>query len=41
MSTEFSLTNDTNQLQGQVRKTGVFLNENGTVGTVQQVDLAL
>lgn len=41
VSTEFSLTNDANQLQGQVRRSGLFLNENGTVGTAQQVDLAI
>lgn len=41
VSTEFSLTNKENQLDGQIRSTGIFLNEKGTVGTVQHVDLAL
>lgn len=31
----------TNESQGQVRSTGVFLKENGSVGTMQQVDLAI
>ena len=31
----------TNESQGQVRSTGVFLKENGAVGTMQQVDLAI
>ena len=31
----------TNASQGQVRSTGVFLKENGGVGTIQQVDLAI
>jgi len=39
--TEFSIKNDTNQLQGQIRQTGIFLKEDGKVGTVQQVDLAI
>jgi hypothetical protein len=30
-----------NQLQGQLRSSSVFLRENGTVGTVQQIDLAV
>ena len=39
--TEFSVKSDTNQLQGQIRQTGIFLKEDGKVGTVQQVDLAI
>jgi len=39
--TEFSIKNDTNQLQGQIRQTGIFLKEDGKVGTIQQVDLAI
>ncbi len=39
-STEFSLNKLVdNTKQGQIRSTGVYINENGTVGTVQQVDL--
>ena len=40
-STEFSLKDNQQQLQGQVRQTGVFLRENGTTGTLQQIDLAV
>ncbi|MHB9094075.1 MAG: hypothetical protein ACYC21_05340 [Eubacteriales bacterium] len=36
-----TLGNSANELQGQVVKTGVFVNENGTVGTVQQIDLTV
>lgn len=41
IATSFSLKNDQNQLQGQVQTSGIFLRENGLVGTVQQVDLAV
>lgn len=41
VSTEFSLKDGANQLQGQVRKSGVFLKDNGLAGSVQQVDLAV
>lgn len=41
-ATEFSLnTLDTNQTQGIVRSTGVFLKESGGVGTIQHVDLVV
>lgn len=39
--TPFSIKNDENGLLGQVRDTGLFLNENGSVGTIQQIDLAV
>lgn len=38
-STLFSMKDGENNLLGQVQSTGVFLRENGGVGTVQQVDL--
>jgi hypothetical protein len=38
-ATPFSLKNDENELAGQVRSTGIFLQENGAVGTLQQIDL--
>lgn len=38
-NTEFALKNEENALAGKVRATGVFLKENGEVGTMQQVDL--
>lgn len=41
-ATQFSLNNaETNETNALVRKTGVFLRENGTAGTVQHVDLVL
>lgn len=38
-STDYSLNSSDNRVNGMVRKTGVFLYENGNVGTVQHVDL--
>ncbi|MCM1272407.1 MAG: hypothetical protein NC225_06215 [Clostridium sp.] len=41
-STEFSLNNmETNKTNGVIRSTGIYLKENGGVGTVQHVDLAI
>ncbi len=39
VATPFSLKDETNVLQGEIRSTGLFLRENGTAGTIQQVDL--
>lgn len=39
ISTEFAYKDDNNQTDGQLRSSGVFLNENGTAGTIQQIDL--
>lgn len=39
ISTEFNLKDTENQLNGQVASTGLYLNENGTPGTVQQVNI--
>jgi hypothetical protein len=39
ISTPFSIKDTDNTLQGQVRASGIFVNENGMVGTMQQVDL--
>lgn len=41
VSTPFALKNDKNQLDGQVRSSGITVNEDGSVGTVQQIDLAV
>ena len=41
VDTNYSLKNDSNDLQGQIRKTGIFLRENGNVGTVQHIDVAI
>lgn len=38
---DFNLTDNQNNTLGQVRSTGIYLNENGTVGSVQQVDLVV
>ncbi|MBU1418739.1 MAG: hypothetical protein KKI15_09640 [Proteobacteria bacterium] len=35
----FSLKDSQNSLLGQVQSTGIFLNENGLAGTIQQIDL--
>lgn len=40
-NTNFALKNENNETKGVIRKTGVFLYENGDVGSVQHVDLAL
>lgn len=40
-STDFTLTGQNNQTNALIRKTGIFLYENGAVGTVQHVDMAL
>lgn len=39
VATPFDIKNTSNQLLGSVRSSGVVLNENGTTGTVQQIDL--
>lgn len=38
-STPFTVKNDEQETQGQVASTGIYLNEQGGVGTVQQVNL--
>ncbi len=38
--TPFAIKDRANVLQGDVRGTGIYLSENGTAGTIQQVDLA-
>lgn len=40
-STEFSIKGAGNLLDGQVRSSGIYLNENGSAGTLQQIDLAV
>jgi hypothetical protein len=39
--TAFALTDDANELRGQVRRTGLYLSESGKAGSVQQVDIAV
>ncbi len=41
VDSQFDLKDDKNQLHGQISRTGIYVKENGTVGTVQQVDLAI
>lgn len=37
--TPFEIKNDQNELLGVVRESGIYIGQNGNVGTVQQVDL--
>lgn len=37
----FSLKDQTNQMNGVIKETGVFLREDGTPGTIQQIDLVV
>jgi hypothetical protein len=39
VATLFSMKSSDNELLGQVKSTGVFIGENGSAGTVQQIDL--
>ena len=41
INSPFELKSKENQLLGEIQKTGIYLNENGTVGTIQQLDLAV
>lgn len=41
VATPFDLKNGANDLQGQVRSSGVYLNEDGSAGTLQQIDLVV
>ena len=40
-NTPFSLKNANNETLGVIQKTGMFLYEDGDVGTIQQVDFAV
>ena len=41
VETPFELNNAANEQQGAVRSTGIYLREDGTPGTVQQIDLVI
>ncbi len=41
VSTEFAYKDDNNQQHGQLRSSGVFLKEDGTPGSMQQIDLVV
>lgn len=40
VATQFNLTDSANGLQGRIRSSGLFLREDGDVGSIQQIDLA-
>lgn len=41
IDTPFQLKDTSNELQGAVRSTGIHVSEDGNVGTIQQIDLAV
>lgn len=41
VDTPFDLKDSNNTLQGQIRSSGIFLQENGKAGTMQQIDLTV
>lgn len=41
IDTPFQINNQSNEQLGQIRSGGLFLNENGSAGTVQQLDLVV
>lgn len=41
VSTSFAMKDNSQQLQGQLQSSGVFLREDGTAGIMQQIDLAV
>jgi hypothetical protein len=41
LETSFDLKDTSNNLKGQIRKTGVYLAENGQAGTIQQLDVTV
>lgn len=41
ISTPFDLKGNDNQLLGQIRSSGIFLQESGMAGTIQQIDLTV
>lgn len=41
VNTPFSIKDGSNSTHGQLARTGVFLKENGDVGTIQQIDLVI
>lgn len=41
VSTDYNLKNADNSTNGQIRKTGIYLNENGSAGTMQHVDIVI
>ena len=41
VNTSFALKGANNQTNGQLQRTGIYLNENGSAGTVQHIDLTI
>lgn len=41
VTTPFDLKNSANDLQGQVRSSGIYMREDGSTGTLQQIDLVV
>lgn len=41
VSTPFQLKTNANELLGEIRSSGIFLQENGAAGTIQQIDLTV
>ena len=41
VSTSFALKGANNQSNGQLQRTGIYLNENGSAGTIQHIDLSI
>lgn len=41
INTPFEIKGDHNQLNGEVQRSGIFLKENGSVGTIQHINLAI
>ena len=41
VDTEFSINDTQNQQKGQIRETGIYLEEDGGVGTIQEIDVAV
>lgn len=41
VSTSFALKDTSNQTNAQLQRTGIFLREDGTAGTIQHIDLAI
>lgn len=41
VNTDYSIKNNNNESLGEIRKTGIFLKENGQAGTIQHIDITL
>lgn len=41
VETDFTIKNNTDSVLAQIKKSGIYLNENGSVGTIQHIDLSV